>query len=117
MAEISYVSCRLSTYPEDRITVGIIYIDGAGVTRVRVSDNKMRIVEAIMKKSTFALFNAAVRGLEENAHKIDRDAVDHMVKNYNGLLKVHGMVTVDIQGVTSDDNYLDMKFNKIDSYK
>lgn len=117
MAHISFVSCRLSTYLEDSITVGLIYVDDSGVTRIKISENKMKIVKRILSKSAFSLFEFGIKGMVKNAPDLNLSSIDYLHRYQNGLMKIYAPRKIAIEAIEDKEGFFDNYFNKhVDKY-
>jgi hypothetical protein len=117
MAHISFISCRLSTYPEDSITVGMIFIDDEGKSSLRISENKMKIIKKILKKNTFSLFKSVVDAMVNRHQEFNLEIIDYLNKHQNGLMKVYPATKIALEHVEDKENFFDNYFNKrVDKY-
>jgi hypothetical protein len=112
MAHISFISCRLSTYPEDSITVGMIFIDDEGKPSLRISDARMKTLKKILQKNAFSLFNSGVKGMVKNRTEFNLETIDYLNRYQNGLMKVHPARPIALEHVEDKENFLDNYFEK-----
>lgn len=117
MPHISYISCRMNTYPEESICVGMILIDEEGVAKVKVSENKMKKVKKVIALNVFKLFKSATDGIERGAAELTLESVDRMHRYQNGILMISKPNHISLEHVEDKENFFDNYFNKrIDNY-
>lgn len=116
MAHISFIGCRLSTYPEDTITVGMLFVN-EGETQIKISEHKMKILKKILNKHVFSLFESSVKGLVKNVEKLNLDKIDYLHRYQNGLLKIYKPTQVSLEHIESKETFFEDYFNKrVDKY-
>ena len=91
MIYYSFISYRFNSFPEDCISVGMIFIDDeTNEFKIKVSEIKMKIAKKIKISASpyvFKMFNNSIRNLCK-ADSLTLDKLDYLHRHQNGIIKI-----------------------------
>ncbi len=100
---IIYAVLRQDT--TERISVGIVIIDGSEIT-VKYSDNKLYALKYLFPKTKYEFISRAVRGLPNNNSIKSKRDIDYLSRYSNNLITFSPLQTINLEPTEENKQWL-----------
>lgn len=86
MQHISFLSFRLSSYVDDKITVGQFYSDNNGKVSLIISDDKLKVLKSIIPHTLYLHFTRFIRTCKK--HNLNYSDLIYQSRYQNGIINI-----------------------------
>lgn len=116
-SQIAFISIRLESPTDDSICVGLIFISADG-NKVFISEEKMKLVKAIVKPHLFNFFKSGIEGYSKRSQDITPEFIDIQHRYQNGIIKISSLkpIALPSENYTIED-FFQKKLCKTEMFK